>query len=479
MSTPPDAPRLTTEELHAVYERHRAADPRAGVAVLEQICLDNQRWGLAYDLLARLLEASGDDERAYDAFRTGMQIGLRSRRLGRELKADLVLKVINFCLRRAWHERARSHVDDLVDFAPRHPLVATLQARIGEGDAGSVVADHVSRRRRVQSLLRAAREQFEQDHLEEARALYHDALTEDDRCTNAYIFLAQTYARLPATAQTEGIAFFEALVESQPGWGLALNLIGQLYEATGRDEDAWGALNRAADLSDTSPTLDAGRKIELRVRLITFCQARGWSTRAEHQLERLVHLAPDHALVAGRVAHGDEPDEAGLLASARAARDAGDADAAITGYLATTERAPRCRDAYVELAELYGARPATWAAGLAWLDALVDRAPRWGLAWRLLGELRARSGDDEGAYRAYDRALEVSLASKTLADAIKADNLLALVDFCSQRQWFGRALGHVEALLALQPEHAGGRALHGLLTLQVGRGAAPGRGDEG
>lgn len=461
MSTPNDAGRLDAEALYALYEAHREDDPRAGVAAFEQICLDNQRWGLAYDLLARLLEAAGEDERAYEAFRTGMEIGLRSRRLGRELKADLVLKVINFCLRRGWDRRARAHLQDLVDFAPRHPLVGALRARMAEGDAGEVVADHVSKRREVQGFLRRARDAFEREDFAEARALYHSALERDDRCTNAYIFLAQTYAQLPSAERTEGVVFYEQLAEAQPGWGLGLNLLGQLYEAAGRLEDAYTVLERAAELSDTSPTLEVGRKVDLRLRLADFCEAHGWPARVEHQLGRVARLAPDHPRVAGR-APPDDTDA--LLAPARAA----DAPAErVRLYVEVIERAPRCRAAYVELAALCRDAGDHLDEGLDVFEQVVARAPRWGLAWKLLGQLHTDAGNDERAYDALHRATELGLQSDRLSDQLKADNLLALVDFCNQRQWYDRALEQVDRLLELQPDHPAGRALRGLLILQV------------
>ncbi|MCB9536969.1 MAG: hypothetical protein H6704_12010 [Myxococcales bacterium] len=463
MSTPNDAGRLDAEALYALYEAHREDDPRAGVTAFEQICLDNQRWGLAYDLLARLLEAAGEDERAYEAFRTGMDIGLRSRRLGRELKADLVLKVINFCLRRGWERRARTHLQDLVDFAPRHPLVAALRARMAEGDASAVVADHVSKRREVQGLLRRARDAFEGAAYDEARALYHRALERDDRCTNAYIFLAQTYAQLPQAQRAEGVRFYEQLAEAQPGWGLGLNLLGQLYEAAGRLEDAYTVLERAAELSDTSPTLDVARKVDLRLRLADFCDAHGWPARVEHQLARVARLAPDHPRVADR-APPDDTDA--LLAPARAA----DAPAErLRLYAEVIERAPRCRAAYVELASLCRAEADHLEDGLDVFEQVVARAPRWGLAWKLLGQLHTDAGNDERAYDALHRATDLGLQSDRLSDQLKADNLLALVDFCNQRQWYDRALEHVERLLELQPDHPAGRALRGLLVLQVDR----------
>ena len=99
---PPEAPldprQLTGAELHALFAaRTKAGQVRAGIDDFERICRANPRWGLAYDLLGRLYESDGQDDRAYEAYRTGMEIGLRSRRMSRELKTDLVVKVVEFC----------------------------------------------------------------------------------------------------------------------------------------------------------------------------------------------------------------------------------------------------------------------------------------------------------------------------------------------------------------------------------------------
>ncbi|MCA9559971.1 MAG: hypothetical protein KC583_15595, partial [Myxococcales bacterium] len=168
-----------------------------------------------------------------------------------------------------------------------------------------------------------------------------------------------------------------------------------------------------------------------------------------------------------RVADRAPPDDTdALLAPARAA----DAPAErLRLYAEVIERAPRCRAAYVELASLCRAEADHLEDGLDVFEQVVARAPRWGLAWKLLGQLHTDAGNDERAYDALHRATDLGLQSDRLSDQLKADNLLALVDFCNQRQWYDRALEHVERLLELQPDHPAGRALRGLLVLQVDR----------
>ena len=461
-----EAPRLSAEALYERYDRCRAEEGAlgAGIAEFEQICIENQRWGLAYDLMARLLEQAGQDDRAYEAYRTGMDIGLRSRRLSRELKADLVLKVINFCVRRGWKARARGHLRDLTEFSPRHPLVSALEERIGAGDV-AFVADHVSRRREVQVLLRRARDQFELGELLSARDLYRQAIELDERCTNGYIFLAQTYSRLGADYFDEGVAFFEDLVERQPGWGLALNLLGQLYNSADRAEDAYQVLDRAADLSDTSPTLDRRRKAALRVDLIAFCEARDWTERAQAQRRRLARVSPNHPLATDAA---DDSAQAELRVEIARAREGGDAPALVAALRSAVAREPRDRKAHVALVEAYVAAGGDLLReGIAWLAELIHAAPRWGLAWKLLAQMKGAAGDDEGAYAALKQAADLGLESERLPASVKADNLLALVDFCNRRQWYARALAQVERLLALQPDHPAGRALESLLRLQA------------
>lgn len=467
---PPDAPldprQLTGAELHALFAaRTKAGQIRAGIDDFERICRANPRWGLAYDLLGRLYESDGQDDRAYEAYRTGMEIGLRSRRMSRELKTDLVVKVVEFCTARQWKDRAERHLEVMARLAPRHPLIQRLRDAQGPEEMRTL-SRHLDRRQEAQGLVHAARDRFEAGELQEARQLYHEAIEVDDRCTNAYIFLAQTYARLGDEALEEGLEYYQRLVERRASWGLGFNLLGQLYEAARQDDKAYATLNRAADLSDTSPTLDRRRKAELRADLVRFCEARGWTARADHQRERVRALQPRHPLVSGERAR---PERDNGLAAARAAVAGGKLEAAVALYRKAIERDARNRTAHVELAETYHRLDdSAKASGAVFFEHIVEQSPRWGLAWKLLGGLRAKLGEDEKAYEAIRKATEMGLASSRLSIAVKVDNLLELVDFCNQRGWDTRALVHVDQVLQLQPDHPAGRALRGLLTRDRG-----------
>lgn len=462
LDDPPDPRQLTGAELHALYgARIRAGQVKAGIELFERICRANPRWGLSYDLLGRLYEADGQDDRAYEAYRTGMEIGLRSRRMSRELKTDLVVKVVEFCTARDWKDRADRHLEVMARLAPRHPLIPRLREATG-ADEMRTLSRHLDRRQEAQALVHAARDRFEANDLDEARRLYHQAIEVDDRCTNAYIFLAQTYSRLGPERLAEGLEYYRELVERRASWGLGFNLLGQLYEAAGRDDDAYLALNRAADLSDTSPTLDRRRKAELRAHLVRFCASRGWVEREAHQRERVRALQPRHPVLNGA---RPRPERDSTLAAARAAAQGGRRPAAVKLYQEAIARDGRNRTAHVELAQLYEQLDAEGQArGVTYFEAVVEHSPRWGLAWKLLGELRAATGDDEGAYAAIRKATEMGLTSTRLSDGVKVDNLLELVDFCNRRGWDARALNHVDQVLALQPDHPAGRALRGLLT---------------
>ncbi|MCA9538250.1 MAG: hypothetical protein KC620_05150 [Myxococcales bacterium] len=460
--------RLTGADLHERFERFLAdGQAGAGVAAFEQICAQNPRWGLAHDLLGQLREAAAQMEAAYEAYRAGMNIGLRSRRMSRQLKADLVLKVIEFCLSRDWHERAMSHLDALEELAPHHPLVAQLRGA-DKREAEAHVADHMSRRQRAQAWVHEARSRFEARDYLAARDLYLKALATDERSTNAYIFLTRTFEHLGGQALNEGVAYFEDLVRRRPNWGLGFNLLGQLHAAAGSDEEAYQALVRGADLSDTSPTLDARRKAELRADLVRFCEARTWPERSQAQRERLRALAPAHPLAASAtllpgIDDSDDPER--VLQAARAASQIGQWVQAARYYQGAIQRHPRLRVAYSELAAVYLQMGATGRAqGLRFFGRLVEMSPKWGLVWRLLGQLHAASGDDDAAYRALREATLLGVASTRLPSAVKIDHLMELVTFCSERQWFNRALEHVKLVLELQPDNGPARSLLAVLT---------------
>lgn len=461
MNPPDDLRRLTGADLHARFAHHAEADPSVGAAEFEDICRANPRWGLAYDLLGRLREAAGDDAGAYEAFRTGMEIGLRSRRMSRELKTDLVIKVVEFCAARGWRERVDGHLDTMERLAPRHPLIARLRAAEGAEEMRALER-HLDRRQAAQSLVHRARDRYQSADYASARDLYRQAIEVDERCTNAYIFLARACTHLPQADVEDAIAYFERLIDDRPSWGLGFNLLGQLYEAADDDDAAYEAFNRGADLSDTSPTLDRRRKAELRATLVRFCEDRQWADRAEQQRTRLRDIDPRHPLLTG--VDADERDDAALT-PARRARDGGRPDVAARLYHTAVERDPRNRRAHVELAALYvDALPDERAAGIAFFEQLVARSPNWGLAWKLLADVRGAEGLDEAAYTARCRATELGVASPNLPREVKVQNLLELVDVCNRHRWYDRALVHVDAVLTLAPDHPAGRALRDLLV---------------
>lgn len=466
MNTREDPRRLTGPELHARFNHFMESDAHAdGVAEFELVCRANPRWGLAYDLLGRLREAVGDDDGAYDAYHTGMEIGLRSRKMSRELKTDLVVKVVEFCVARGWRDRAATHIDTMERLAPRHPLIARLRNSDGPEEIRTLER-HLDQRQEAQALVHQARDSYLRGDYDGARGLYLRAIEVDDRCTNAYIFLARAATHLPQAAVEETIAYFERLVGDRPSWGLGFNLLGQLYEAADDDDAAYDAFNRGADLSDTSPTLDRRRKADLRAALVRFCEARHWTDRAEQQRTRLRDLDHRHPLLTG---DGVTIPEDAALAPARQAAHTGRPLVAARLYHQIIERDPRNRLAHAELAHVYTTMdPPDQKRGITFFEQLVQRSPRWGLAWRLLGELRAAHGDDEAAYAARHRATELGLASPNLPQSVKIANLLELVDFCNRRRWYERALIHVDAVLALDPDDPAGRALRDLLGERAG-----------
>lgn len=459
--------RLTGAVLHDRYMGFISANRvREGVAWFEEVCRSNARWGLAFDLLGRLREAAGDDEAAYRAYRTGLDIALRSRRMSRELKTDLVVRVVEFCVARGWSERAEAHLDAMARLAPRHPLIERLRGADAR-EGMRTLARHLDRRQAAQALVHAARERFRARDWPAARDLYREAIEVDERCTNAYIFLARTLSNMDRAALAEGIGWFEGLVEARPAWGLGFNLLGQLREAQGDDEAAYIAFDRAAALSDRSPTLDDARKCELRLDMVRFCEARGWEARAEEQRAHLAALAPEHPAVRPRVPSPDAAERA--VGPARAARDAGRTAEALRLYAAVVDADPHNRPAHVELVELYlAAEPAVRAEGIARFERIVARSPTWGLGFKLLGDLLEAHGDDDRAYAARLRSAELGLESPNLDERAKIGNLMELVDFCNHRGWTERALIHVGAVLALEPEHPTGRALEELLRERSG-----------
>lgn len=457
-----EAPRLTGHDLRRRYEEFLRDDRLAeGVAEFESQVARNRRWGLAWDLLGRLKEKAGDDEGAYVAFREGLDIALQSRRMSRQLKADLVVRVIEFCHARGWAERAATHTDAIARLAPRHPLLERLRGA-SPSDAMPALARHLDRRSEAQALVHRARDRFRQRDWTAARDLYRQAIDIDERCTNGYIFLARTLKNMGPEDLAEGIEWYAHWVSQRPSWGLGHNLLAQLYVAAERHDEAYEAFDRAAALSDSSPTLDLRRKCELRVDLIEFCQYRGWRERADVQRKRLADLDPHHPMLGGE---GNDVE----LAAARAAARADRVGEAIARYSRHVLRDPHDRDAHVELAALYrdADRP-TRAAGIRLFERVVTRSPRWGLGHRLLGGLREAQGDDEGAYTALVEATSLGMASKRLDDSTRIRNLLELVDFCNRRGWNERALIHVGAALSVDPDHGEALALWNLLERRVG-----------
>ncbi len=457
-----EAQRLTGHDLRRRYtqfvDEERLAE---GIAEFEAQLARNPRWGLAWDLLGRLKEKAGDDEGAYAAFREGLEIALHSRRMSRQLKADLVVRVIEFCHARGWSERAAAHTDTIARLAPRHPLLERLRGA-SPSDAMPALTRHLDRRGEAQALVHRARDRFRQRDWTAARDLYRQAIDIDERCTNGYIFLARTLKNMDPEALAEGIEWYAHWVEQRPSWGLGHNLLAQLYVAADRADEAYAAFDRAAALSDSSPTLDLGRKCELRADLIDFCTHRGWRERADIQRQRLADLDPHHPMLSSEEQNVE-------LSAARAAVRADRPGEAIARYSRHVLRDPHDRDAHVELAALYrGADRATRAAGIRLFERVVARSPRWGLGHRLLGELREAQGDDEGAYAALVEATSLGMASKRLDDATRIRNLLELVDFCNRRGWSERALIHVAAALSLDPNHGEALALWNLLERRVG-----------
>lgn len=457
-----DGRRLNGHDLRTRYTHFvESGDHSAGVAEFEQRVAENPRWGLAWDLLGRLREAVGDDEGAYRAFREGMEIALSSRRMSRQLKTDLVVRVVEFCHARGWKERADEHTDVMARLAPRHPLVERLRGA-ESADAIPTLAQHLDRREAAQALVHRARDRFRSRDWRAARDLYREAIGVDERCTNAYIFLARTLKNMPGEALAEGIGWYEGWLELRPTWGLGHNLLAQLHVAADDPDRAYGAFDRAAALSDSSPTLDLGRKCELRVDLIEFCEHSGWPERATEQRSRLADLDPHHPML-------DRSSGSADLAAARAAVRADRRGEAIARYSRHVMRDPHDRDAHVELADLYReADRQTRAAGIRLFQRVVTRSPRWGLGHRLLGELCETQGDDEAAYAALLQATALGLESKNLGPATRVRNLLSLVDFCNRRGWHARALIHVGAALAIDPTHAEANALWNLLERKVG-----------
>lgn len=462
MNTREDPRRLTGPELHARFAHYIEAGEHAeGVAEFERVCRANPRWGLAYDLLGQLRQAIGDDAGAYDAYHVGMDIGLRSRRMSRELKTDLVVKVVEFCVARGWRDRAATHIDTMERLAPRHPLIARLRTSEGQDDIRTLER-HLDRRSEAQALVHQARDRYLTGDFGGARDLYLRAIEVDDRCTNAYIFLARAATHLPQAQVEDTITYFERLIADRPSWGLGYNLLGQLYEAADDDDAAFESFNRGADLSDTSPTLDRRRKAELRAALVRFCEARQWTDRADQQRARLRDIDHRHPLLTGD--DTSTPEDA-ALAPARQTAHGGRPLAASRLYHQIIDRDPRNRAAHVELAELYAELdPPDRKRGITFFEQLVERSPHWGLAWKLLADLRAAHGEDEPAYTARLRAAELGMASPHLPQSLKIAHLLGLVDFCNRRRWYDRALTHVAAVLTLDPDHPAGRALHDLLT---------------
>lgn len=453
--------RLTGQDLRVRYDHFvESGDLAAGVAEFEERTAENPRWGLAWDLLGRLRESAGDDEGAYTAFREGMEIALASRRMSRQLKTDLVVRVVEFCHARGWQERAEKHTEVMARLAPRHPLVERLRGA-DSAEAMPTLARHLDQRQSAQALVHDARDRFRNRDWSVARDLYREAIQIDERCTNAYIFLARTLKNMPEADLLEGIGWYEAWLEQRPSWGLGHNLLAQLYMAAGDLDRAYGSFDRAASLSDSSPTLDLGRKCELRVDLIEFCEHNEWPQRAADQRTRLAELDPRHPMLDSSSASAD-------LAAARAAARADRRGEAIARYSRHVMRDPHDRDAHVELAELYSsADRQTRAAGIRLFQRVVARSPRWGLGHRLLGELCEAQGDDEAAYAALLQATALGMESKNLDPPTRIRNLLSLVDFCNRRGWHARALIHVGAALAIDSTHTEANALWTLLERKV------------
>lgn len=456
-----ERPRLTGQDLRERFRRYiDGGDPAAGAREFEELVGHNRRWGLAWDLLGRLREAAEDDEGAYEAFHRGMQIALESRRMSRQLKTDLVVRVVEFCHARGWSERAATHTDTIARLAPRHPLVERLRGA-PSSEVMPTLTRHLDRRAEAQALVHRARACFRHQQWNEARDLYRQAIEVDERCTNGYIFLARTLKRMPREALLEGIGWYETWIAARPSWGLGHNLLAQLYVAADQPEQAYDAFDRAAALSDSSPTLDLGRKCELRVDLIEFCQHQGWSERLATQRGRLADLDPQHPMIVEDGAHAE-------LVAARAAVRADRIGEAIARYSRHVMRDPHDRDAHVELAGLYReADRVTRAGGIRLFERVVTRSPRWGLGHRLLGELREAQGDDEGAYAALVQATSLGLETSNLDDPTRVRNLLSLVDFCNRRGWHARALVHVGAALQIDPNHGEAEALWHLLERKV------------
>lgn len=459
----PLAARLTGQTLRARYDESvKRGTIEEGRRAFERVVEENPRWGLAWDLLGRLREAAGDDEAAYEAFRKGMEIALASRRMSRQLKTDLAVKVVEFCHARGWQDRAEQHLDAVARLAPRHPLVEHLRGA-DASRAMPTLSRHLDRRQEAQRHVHAARDRFRARDWAAARDLYRQAIAIDERCTNAYIFLARTLKQMPPDALAEGVGWFEGWLHARPSWGLGHNLLAQLHVAAGDDAQAYAAFDRGADLSDSSPTLDLRRKCELRVDLIQFCERRGWAERADHQRARLAALAPGHPVLEGPAGDG------AALEAARAAARRGRVAEAITHYTGHIARDPHDREAHVELAGLYEkADREVRAGGIRLFRRVVARSPGWGLGHRLLGELLEAHGEDEAAYTALFEATSLGMQSDKLDAATRIRNLLMMVDFCNRRGWNARARIHVGAVLAIDPAHAEAGALWRLLERRVG-----------
>ena len=250
---------LTPYALHRKAAEHLADGTiPAGIAFFRSVVTKSQGYTLAWQLLGRLYETAGDAERAYHAHLQAALCARRTPSSSSSTPAAMFMELARICTRQGWTERALRHLDDVLQLEPTRGDAAQLKLTLArtaqltaEKTTKSIPAEQRSfeaipkadstrangapagedrnlDRPRPSPLMVRANEAFIAGRLNDAAALYRNAISESPRLATTYIGLAQTYSRLGDHAAMEKV-LLEASRNQVDNEVAVLQTIGQLY----------------------------------------------------------------------------------------------------------------------------------------------------------------------------------------------------------------------------------------------------------
>ncbi len=219
-----------------------------GIVFFQQVVARYPDYGLAWDLLGRLLDTSGKFEAAYHAFYQGALTSERSEKVSTEAKVNDFVKVAKFCLRHGWVQRAQRHLEEVLLLSPRHeearsllgqlnvekikqlPTATQVPSKLSPSEKDSEPAQPVLTD--ISRLMAEGHKAFTLQDFERAEVFYRKAIKLGPRHSSAYISLAQTFYRRGQLA--EALQIMEQGLSRETDNRIAiLQTLGSLYMKQG------------------------------------------------------------------------------------------------------------------------------------------------------------------------------------------------------------------------------------------------------